>query len=150
MIPKKMKKPKPGYEMEIKGESEKWYWKTINMLKPSSRPLLLFSESLSNLSHLCDPQSHSFIWSDRDSKHPLPMIVLQSALLIAHTHTHASQFLSSFGRVNDPTPVLSDTCSELLANQTGEGNSVQTWNKSGPVQRESQHLTHLCVSALLY
>lgn len=34
--------------------------------------LLLFSESLPNISHLCDPQSHSFIQSDRDSNHPLP------------------------------------------------------------------------------
>lgn len=58
---KKAKKPKPVDDMEIMGESEKWYWRTINMLKLTSQPPLLFSESLPNTSHLRDPQSRSFV-----------------------------------------------------------------------------------------
>lgn len=81
-----------------------------------------------------------------------PWIVLQSVHLGDHTHAHVSQFLSSLGRVNDPTPVLSDTCFSQPIRRERE--TLQAWNKSGPYLRN--HNTWLicvrvwvCVSALL-
>lgn len=57
-------------------------------------------------------------------KAPLPWIVMLSAVPVAHTHTHASKFPSSQGRVNNPTPVLSDTCFRALSQSEQRGKTL--------------------------
>lgn len=91
------------------------------MLKLSSRPPLLFSDSLLKHSHLWDPQSHSFIQGNNEMQNIPAFDCLAKCppLFAAHTHTHVRKFLSSPERVNNPTPVLSDTCFTALS-QSGE------------------------------
>lgn len=97
--------------MEIKGLSEKWYWKAINILKASSR-------SLPNFSHLWDPQSRSFILHINEIRNPPALDCLAKCWTCC-------RFLSSQGRVNDPTPVLSDTCFSPLS-QSGERGNLRS------------------------
>lgn len=74
----------------------------------------------------------------------LPWIVLQSVLLDDHAHTHASQFLLSLGRVNDPTPVLSDTCFSPLSQSEKRGNLCWHEINLGRV-RGNHNTTLICV-----
>lgn len=112
---------------------------TINILKLSSRSLL-------NRWHLLDSRSHSFMQADNEIQNPPALDCLAKD---DRPHAHVSQFLSSQGRVNDPTPVLSDTCFSQPIRWERE--TLLAWNKSGPYLR-NHNTTHLrvceCVSAL--
>lgn len=113
---------------------------SINILKLSSR-------SLVKRWHLCDPRSHSFMQVMR-FENMVPWIVLQSVHLSDHTLAHVSQFLSSLRRVNDPTPVLSDTCFSQPIRRERE--TLLAWNKSGPYLRNhNTWLICVCVTVCL-
>lgn len=83
-------------------------------------------------------------WTIMRFKTLLPWIVLQSVLLDDHAHTHASQFLLSLGRVNDPTPVLSDTCFSPLSQSEKRGNLCWHEINLGRV-RGNHNTTLICV-----
>lgn len=107
----------------------------INILKLSSR-------SLVNRWHLLDPRSRSFMQADNDIQNTP---ALDCVAKDDHTHAHVSQFLSSLGRVNNPTPVLSDTCFSQPIRRERE--TLLAWNKSGPCLRNpNTWLICVCVS----
>lgn len=110
---------------------------SINILKLSSRSLVKHS-------HLSNPQSHSFMQVNNEiQSHPALNCLAKYSPGI--TLTHVSQFLSSPGRVNDPTPVLSDTCFSQPIRRERE--TLLAWNKSGLYLRNhNTWLICLCVS----
>lgn len=111
------------YDIEIKGGNDTEKVLTCESWVP---------ESLSNLSHLWDPLSHSFI-RHHNKIHNTPASDCLAKCSLGCTHSYTCRFLSSQGRVNDPTPVLSDTCfTPLSQSEQREENLCRHWNNSGP------------------